>query len=175
MVEHAAEGNHGKAAILELGQLAAGEGIRVLGKTEGVKAEIARLAIAALKHLDDGDGAENLEKAEPDEELLHGALLDGGVMESSDLSVAEGPGHARELVHILDNETGRGEHANTTVLDLSLTKPAQVDEAGESERIEANIAYESSIQSSWALRLGDGVDCDTLQLALTVQLHNRPS
>jgi hypothetical protein len=31
VVEHAAEGNHGEAAVLELGQLAAGEGVRVLG------------------------------------------------------------------------------------------------------------------------------------------------
>ena len=31
VVEHAAEGNHGEAAVLELGQLAAGEAGRVLG------------------------------------------------------------------------------------------------------------------------------------------------
>jgi hypothetical protein len=142
-------------------------------QAERVEAEVTRLAVAALEHLDDGNGTEDLEETEPEEELLHSALLHSRIVESSNLQVTEGLGDTRELVDILDNEAGGGEHANTAVLELSLAEPAEVDQARESERIEANVTNEGAIQGSRALRLGDSINGDALQLALSVKLHDR--
>ena len=61
--------------------------VGVLGAVEGVETEVTRLAVAALEHLNNGNEAEQLEESDPHEELLHSALLDGGVMERGHLSI----------------------------------------------------------------------------------------
>ena len=47
VVHHAADGNHGEAAVLELHQLAARKGVGVLAAAQGVKAEVAGHALLA--------------------------------------------------------------------------------------------------------------------------------
>lgn len=75
VVHHAANSDHSKAAVLELHKLAAGESVGVLATTEGVEAKVAGHALRALERLDDGRHArDGLEEADPQEQLLHGAL-----------------------------------------------------------------------------------------------------
>jgi hypothetical protein len=114
--------------------------IGVLGAVEGVKAEVTGLAIATLEHLNDSNEAEQLEEADPHKELLHSALLHGGIVKGGHLGVAESRLHARELGNILDKHAGGREHAHAAVLELSLAEPPHVDEAADAEGVEAHIA-----------------------------------
>jgi len=140
VVEHAAGGDHGEAAVLELDELAAGKGVRVLGAVKGVKAEVTGLAIATLEHLNDGNEAEKLEEADPHEELLHSALLHGGIVKGGHLGITENGLHAGELGDILDKHASGGKHAHAAVLELGLAEPPNVDQGADAEGVEANIA-----------------------------------
>jgi hypothetical protein len=61
--------------------------IGVLCAVKGVEAEVARGTVAALEHLNDGNETEKLEEADPHQQLLHGALLDSGIVEGRHLGV----------------------------------------------------------------------------------------
>ena len=124
--------------LLEQGR--ANTHVRVLGAVKGVKAEVTGLAIATLEHLHDGNEAEKLEEADPHKELLHSALLHGGIVKGGHLGVTENGLHAGELGDILDKHASGGEHAHTAVLELGLAEPPNVDEGADAEGVEANIA-----------------------------------
>ena len=163
VVNHAADGDHSEAAILELGELAAGEGVGVGAAVEGVKAEVAGLAVRAVEGLDDGgDTRDDLKESEPDKELLHGALLDGRVVELHHGGGAELLLEAGEGVGVLDDHSGGGEHGNAAVLDLSLASPAEVEEVGEAKGVESNIANESAVEVAGAAEAGDGLNAKAL-------------
>ena len=51
----------------------------------------------------------------------------------------EDGGDTGELENVLDDHAGGGKHANTTVLELSLAKPLNIDELADAKGIEANI------------------------------------
>jgi hypothetical protein len=76
VVHHAAHSDHGQAPILELHKLAAGQGLGVLAAAKGIEAEVTRHTLRALERLDDsGNARERLEQPQPQEQLLHRALL----------------------------------------------------------------------------------------------------
>jgi hypothetical protein len=64
---------------------------------------ILNAIIKLTEHLNNGDQAENLNESKPDKELLHGALLDGSIVEGGHLGIAEGLGDTREESNILYN------------------------------------------------------------------------
>merc|ERR1712139_28890 len=167
VVEHAAGGDHGKAAVLQLDKLAAGKGVRVLGAVKGVKAEVTGLAIATLEHLNDCDEAEK----------LHSALLHGGIVEGGHLGITENGLHARELGDILDKHASGGKHAHAAVLELGLAKPPNVDEAADAEGIEANITSPGAVEGRGERALEAvpanvlGSHTRALLNAIVVQLH----
>mmetsp|Transcript_9337 Transcript_9337/g.31238 ORF Transcript_9337/g.31238 Transcript_9337/m.31238 type:complete len:230 (-) Transcript_9337:50-739(-) len=171
VVKHTSGGDHGKAAVLQLDELAAGEGVGVLGAVEGVKSEVSGLTVRSLEHLNNGNEAEDFDKSKPEEELLHGSLLDSSIVKRSHLGGTEGLGDSRELVDVLNNHSSGSKHADTSVLQLSLTKPAHVDDVGKAERVKANITNPGSIESRGALQEGIEVDGGTLKLTLLVELH----
>eukprot|EP00961_Rhodomonas_salina_P061848 830395-Rhodomonas_salina.1 len=64
--------------------------------------------------------------------------------------LTEGLGDTRELVHVLHDHAGGGEHAHAAVLELGLAQPAHVDDAGEPKRVEADVTdlHPSDVSSS---------------------------
>jgi hypothetical protein len=76
VVHHAAHSDHGQAPVLELHKLAAGQGIGVLAAAKGIEAKVSRHTLRALERLDDsGNARESLEQPNPQQQLLHRALL----------------------------------------------------------------------------------------------------
>merc|ERR1712205_277497 len=56
VVGHAGDGDHGKAAVLDLGEMAAGIGLGVLLEAEGVEADVAGAVNGAVGKLEkEGD------------------------------------------------------------------------------------------------------------------------
>lgn len=81
------------------------------------------------EHLDDRDEAKDLEEAKPDKELLHSPLLDGNIVQSCHFGAAKGLSDTGEHGDVLDDHAGGSKHAHTAMLELSLTKPLEVDDA----------------------------------------------
>lgn len=81
------------------------------------------------KHLDDCDEAKDLEEAEPDKELLHSPLLDSNIVKSCHFGAAKSLGDTGEHGDVLDDHAGGSKHAHAAMLELSLTKPLEVDDA----------------------------------------------
>eukprot|EP00961_Rhodomonas_salina_P063730 856990-Rhodomonas_salina.2 len=180
------------------------EGAKQEEETRQQRSMEAKGEEAGDEDLDDGgDAGEGLEDGDPEEELLHGALVpprmsgptrcaeaengiqylaDGDVVKLHHGSIAEGLLHAGELSFFvlgwccdshLDDHAGGGKHGDAAVLDLSLARPAEVEPVAEAERVEADVTDEGAIQVLGAVSARDGVNAKALEHALLVQLHGR--
>ena len=133
VVSHAGDGDHGEAAVLDLGELAAGEGVRVRLEAERVEAEVAgavNRAVGKVEH--EGD----LEEAHEEEHLPHGAGLDRSVVEAPHLLALVPLGHEGEGVEVLHDGAGGGEHADAAVLHLGLARPDHVTDGAEEAAVD---------------------------------------
>mmetsp|Transcript_20153 Transcript_20153/g.67378 ORF Transcript_20153/g.67378 Transcript_20153/m.67378 type:complete len:212 (+) Transcript_20153:173-808(+) len=173
MVDNSREGDHGKAAVLDLSKLKASP-VSSLSEAERIKSEVTGLASGSLEHLDDGGSADSLEGSQPEQHLAHGAGLEGSVVELGQLEVAAvnslGP---REAEEILRDASSNGEHSNTAVLELSLAQPLDVEPSGDGERVKANVSSPGSIEG-WGVGASgerDGSDTLALDLSITKELH----
>ncbi len=142
--------------MLELGELEPPEGIVVAAKLQGIEGEVARSA-AVKEHGGRGELAlvgDDLDSSEGEENNPKAASGDGEEGLSGELVVEAVEGEVGEL---LGDDTEGSEHANTSVLELSLTEPLQVEVVAESEGIEANIASHGAVQHGRAGQEGHGV------------------
>ena len=73
----------------------------------------------------------------------------------------------------LNDHPGRSKHGNTTVLDLSLPRPIEIEPVREAKRVEADVANHGAVQILWPLRSRDCVDSETLENAILPELHFR--
>jgi hypothetical protein len=73
VVDHTAGGHHGKAAVLELGELHAAEVL--LAHAKGIEEEVARRPGSAVHRLIDGGESADLEETDPEKKLDHGTSL----------------------------------------------------------------------------------------------------
>mmetsp|Transcript_30663 Transcript_30663/g.64162 ORF Transcript_30663/g.64162 Transcript_30663/m.64162 type:complete len:244 (-) Transcript_30663:144-875(-) len=151
LVDEAANGDHGKAGVLDLSKAVPVEGGLILGEVERVEREVTRGALA-LEGLEEGNYTEQLNERDPENDLLATALgdevivgVDGGEL-----------GEEREGVNLLDNESEDSEHSEAAVLELSLTQNAEIENIGEAQGIEANVAGQGTIQVGRALEEGNG-------------------
>mmetsp|Transcript_30666 Transcript_30666/g.64173 ORF Transcript_30666/g.64173 Transcript_30666/m.64173 type:complete len:245 (-) Transcript_30666:130-864(-) len=145
LVDEAANGDHGKAGVLELGELISPEGRLVSREVERVEAEVTR-GTAIGEHGARGDlagVAENLNGAEGEEDLPQATGRDSEESLGSKLVVEA---RKRQVGLLLNDEAESAEHGNTAMLQLSLTEPLQVEIVGEAERVKANVAGKGSIQ-----------------------------
>ena len=148
-VDDAADGEHGKAAVLELGELVACEGGGVLAEAKRVKAEVAGLAArgehGVARHLE--VVGEVLDHAAEDEDLPQAA---SGDLEEGLGGNGVGGGGEGELHELLDNAAEGGEHGNAAVLELSLAEPVKRVLGGEAKGVEANVANHGAVEGSRA-------------------------
>ena len=141
VVDHAADGQHGQAAILELPK---GHAVLLLlgladGQAHGVEAEVAGDAVGVGEHGLHGDVAlvgPELHDAAPEDDLEHGRRADDGGGEVGVVNV----GVARDGDVLLLPEAEAREHGGAGVLDLGLAEPLHVEVVGEAEGVEANVA-----------------------------------
>jgi hypothetical protein len=66
-------GDHGQAAVLDLGELHA-SAARTLAEAEGIKHEVTGGASRAVHRLEEGGEGDELEEADPEEHLVEGAV-----------------------------------------------------------------------------------------------------
>ena len=122
-----------RAAILDLLDLVLGELVGIVLEAERVEANVASAVDRAVGELEEeGD----LKQANEPEHLPEGTRLDGRVVEAPHLLalvplVIEG-----EVVEVLDDGASGGEHANPSVLDLSLTSPHNVAHGAEDATVD---------------------------------------
>eukprot|EP00960_Hanusia_phi_P070638 767354-Hanusia_phi.AAC.2 len=129
---HAGDGDHGETAVLDLSNLAASKGVGVVLEAKGIEADVASAVDGSVPELEE-EG--ELEEADEEENLPEGARLDGGVVEPPHLLALVPLVHEGKVVEVLDDGAGGGEHADTSVLDLSLAGPDHVADLAEDSSI----------------------------------------
>merc|ERR1719199_585100 len=134
VVGHARDGDHGKAAVLYLSELAAAKFTLFLLEAEGVEAEVTSAVDSAVGELEqEGD----LEEADEKEDLPESTRLDGSLMEAPHLLALVPLGHEGEGVEVLDNGASSGKHAHAAVLDLSLAGPDHITDCAENATVDS--------------------------------------
>jgi hypothetical protein len=137
VVGHARDGDHREAAVLDLGQLAAGICLGVLLEAEGVESNVTGAVNGAVGELEkEGD----LKEADEPEHLPEGAGLDGGLVEAPHLLALIPLAHEGEGVKVLHDGAGGGEHADAAVLDLSLAGPDHVTDGAEDAAVDSPVS-----------------------------------
>ena len=126
LVDEAADGDHGKAGVLDLGKAVLLQGGLVLGKAEGIESEVPGLTLA-LEGLEKSNNAEDLNEGDPEDDLGATTLLNKVVVGIDGGDVGE----EGEGVLLLDEETEDGKHGETAVLELSLAQDADIENIGE--------------------------------------------
>merc|ERR1712216_230316 len=119
LVDEAANGDHGKARVLDLGKAVLLEGGLVLGKAKGVESEITGLTLA-LQGLEKSNNAEDLDEGDPEDDLGAATLL-------HEIVVGINGGHLGEEgegVLLLNKD---GKHGEAAVLELGLAEYAEVE------------------------------------------------
>jgi hypothetical protein len=149
-VEHAAEADHGEAAVPDLGPLIVLPRVGVLAEAEGVKAKVAggRVGVVDLlvrEGLDGADGDEDLGPA-GGADVVEG--LEGVGGEGSKLG---------KLGELREDHAKGGKHADAAVLDLGLAEPLEVIVVGEAKGVKARVAGEGAVELGGALKEGDGL------------------
>ena len=140
VVDHAANGEHRQASVLEFPKL---HGVHLVlglsnGQSHGVKAQVAGLAVGVLEHGFHGDvslvGPE-FQDSHPKDDLEHGGGTNDrrGQVGVIDVLVS----WKRDV--LLHDESEGGEHGSTSVLDLGLPQPIHFHVSGKVEGIETNV------------------------------------
>ncbi len=164
-MDEAANGDHGKAGVLQLGKLVSPEGRLVSREVERVEAEVTRgtaigehgalntqnqapqnikpYQIEGAHRGDLARVAENLNSTEGEEDLPEATGRDSEESLGGKLVVEA---RKRQVGLLLNNEAEGTEHGNTAMLQLSLAEPLQVEIVGEAERVKSNVAGKGSIQ-----------------------------
>ena len=141
--DDAGECKHGETAVLDLLELHVVDLLLglVLEEADGVEAEITGGTAGSVEGLHQGDGADDLGEAEPEEELAHGAVLDESVVGGDGGEALVGLREGVDAKAAVDGaEAEPGHHTDAAVLELGLAEEVHGDEVGEAEGIEANIA-----------------------------------
>jgi hypothetical protein len=141
--DNTAKGQHGKTSVGDFLELHCVDFCLrlVLHETHGIESKVTRFASGSVQHLSHSDGVDDLGEAEPHEKLLHGPLLDEGIVgsEGGEAFVALGEGVDPDP-HVHSDKADRRHHADAPVLDLGLTEEIHGNKIGESERIKSNAA-----------------------------------
>ena len=118
VLENAAEGDLGEAAVLDLGH-----GTAVGFEAERVEAVVTGAIKGAINRLlNEGD----LKSEDEEENLPSSSHLDKLVMKCPDLLTGVPLSIEWQSEKVLNNKAGCCKHSNTTVLDLRLTRPDDV-------------------------------------------------
>ena len=149
-MEHAAEADHGEAAVPDLGPLVVLPGVGVLAEAEGVKAKVAGGRVGVVDPL----VREGLEGADGDEDL--GPAGGADVVEGLEGVGGEG-GKLGKLGELGEDHAKGGEHADAAVLDLGLAKPLEVIVVGEAKGVKSRVAGQGAVELGGALEEGDGL------------------
>lgn len=138
LVDKTADGNHGQAAVNQLGVLELVKGGIGLGQVQRVEPELPGPAAAALHHLENGGHANNnLQPTNPQQQLLHGALRNEvvvGWLRQRGAARVEG-----KRVKLLDKQAQDGQHGDAAVLDLRLPQELKINIVAEAQRVKAHI------------------------------------
>ncbi len=86
----------------------------LLAESKGIELEVTGHALA-LKGVEEGDGAENLEEGNPEEDLSHGASGNELVVEGSHLSAGSNLGEGGVDGNVLENGASSGKHSNACI------------------------------------------------------------
>mmetsp|Transcript_30656 Transcript_30656/g.89542 ORF Transcript_30656/g.89542 Transcript_30656/m.89542 type:complete len:210 (-) Transcript_30656:10-639(-) len=120
------DSDHGQTAVEELGNLLLLHTGIVLGGKLGAEGEVTGFALSLEGGNNGGGGNKDVDEANPEEELVHGARLEEGVVG------IDGPGDGLEGVHVAGDadevggdEAHDGEHGGAAVLELGLTEPGE--------------------------------------------------
>jgi hypothetical protein len=143
LCDHAREGKHSKTAVSDFLELHVSNlSLRLsLQEANGVKAEVTGFASRSLEHLNDGNRADDLSKAEPEEQLPHGTVLDKGVVGGDRGESLIGLGKRVDAETKVDGgKTDDGQLAHASVLQLSLAEEVNRDEIREAEGVETDIS-----------------------------------
>ena len=153
------KGQHSETSVLDLFQFHLLHLLwrLVLEESKGVKAKVSRLASGSIEHLYNGNGVDDLKKAEPEQHLSHGTLLDKGIMGSNGGEALVGLGEGIDFETQIDgDESEPCHHANTSVLDLSFGEEVHGNEIGEAKRVETGVAN-ISLKVRWGREEGKGL------------------
>lgn len=154
-VDDAADGEHSKAAVLELSKLVAGEGSRVLAETEGVEAIVAGLAARGehgfARQLEVvgkvlNDTAEGKDLPEAASGNLEESFCGNGVRGCL----------VREVNELLHDGASDSKHGNAAVLELRVTEPVEGVLGREAKGVETNITNHGTVKGSRASEEGNG-------------------
>jgi len=121
-VDETADGDHGKAGVLDLSNAVLLEGCLVLGKAEGVEGKISGLTLA-LKGLEEGNNTEDLDEGDPEDDLGATTLLDKVVVGINGCQLGE----EGEGVLLLHEEAKDGKHCKAAMLQLGLAEHAEIE------------------------------------------------
>jgi hypothetical protein len=149
LVDEAADGDHGKAGVLDLGKAVLLEGGLVLGKAEGIESEVSGLTLA-LEGLEKSNNAEDLNEGDPEDDLGAASLLHEVVVRVNGSHLRE----EGEGVLLLNEEAKNGKHGEAAVLELGLAKHAEVEHVGEALSVHIHQSSLSTVPSSMQLRGG---------------------
>jgi hypothetical protein len=133
MVGHATDSNHSEAAILDLFELVLGELLSIVLKAERVEANVTSTVDGAVSKLQE---ERDLKQADEPEDLPEGSRLDGSIVEAPHLLAVVPLVEEREVIHVLNNRSKGGKHADAAVLDLSLTSPHNVANSAEEAAVD---------------------------------------
>ena len=142
LCNNTAERHHRQSGVRDFLQLHLIDLFLALSEEEsgGIESVVTGLAAGSLQHLDDGDAADDLGEAAPQENLAHGTLFDEGVVGGDRGESLIGFGKGIDSESAVDGDEPRnGEHAYASVLQFGLPEEIHGDKVGESERIESDI------------------------------------
>mmetsp|Transcript_22068 Transcript_22068/g.61418 ORF Transcript_22068/g.61418 Transcript_22068/m.61418 type:complete len:275 (+) Transcript_22068:255-1079(+) len=155
---------HGETAIGDLLSLQSLELVCVsLSVPEWVESEVTWGALSCDASLRDGDSGEGLDEHDSDE--AGGDVLWVGTPDLPEcVHLVLGGGHFASWGWSEDlnlEDSGDGEHGNTSMLDLGLAEPVEIDadlvDVGETEWVEANISCHGSIKERWTVHEWHGL------------------
>mmetsp|Transcript_13719 Transcript_13719/g.32525 ORF Transcript_13719/g.32525 Transcript_13719/m.32525 type:complete len:227 (+) Transcript_13719:289-969(+) len=130
----ATEGEHGQSAVGELLHLHLLLLLGVRDEANRVEAVVAGLAARAAEHLVDANEGEELEQAQPQEQLAHRAVGHAGVVRLQSRELV-----ARQRVKVGEDHANKGQHRDAAVLQLGLAQPVHGQDLRKSERVEAHV------------------------------------
>mmetsp|Transcript_14795 Transcript_14795/g.32235 ORF Transcript_14795/g.32235 Transcript_14795/m.32235 type:complete len:259 (-) Transcript_14795:55-831(-) len=151
--DEAGGGPHGQPSVGDLlGLEPLGLGGVALHVPQGIQAEVARGAVAALPSAGGGDAGHGLDEGDHDE--AGGDVLGVGVPELPErvcLALGRGglaAGGGPEELHL--EEARHGQHGHAPVLELGLAEPVEVDahvvDVGQAQGVEAHVAGHAAVE-----------------------------
>lgn len=132
--DNAGDGEHGKAAVLELADLVLLQISRLGSKLERVEREVTWGTVSLAK-VGNGRDGDDFKEGGPEQDLNHGARLDEHIVSGKGADLV----NVSREVHEVGNDVAKGgKHSNTAMLELGFSEERNPLRAllGELKRIE---------------------------------------